>query len=123
MENMEEKILQEKMEHYTHEPFDIRADGELTVTITLNEYRHLVQRDERYTRSEYWRTRDENESKAKQKELESRIEELEKQIDKEEEFICFLLHTLSEQVDDKKEEEEDADSGSDTECESVDKAD
>ena len=38
----DDRILEKKLEHYATEPEDFTADGELTVTVTLNEYRALL---------------------------------------------------------------------------------
>lgn len=54
MENTEQvrnQILEKKMDDYSSMLRDFKADGELLVTITLNEYRFLV--DDRATNRHY----------------------------------------------------------------------
>lgn len=41
-EQVQDKILDKKMDDYSSMLRDFKADGELLVTITLNEYRFLV---------------------------------------------------------------------------------
>lgn len=38
----DDRILEKKLDHYATESIDFEAEGELTVTVTLNEYRSLV---------------------------------------------------------------------------------
>lgn len=79
----EEKMLNAKMEHYSFEPLNFKAEGELMVTITLSEYRDLVKGSARCDAllSESYKRRDAAEKEAAQ--LRERIRGLQKRLEKE----------------------------------------
>ena len=79
----EEKLLNAKMEHYSFEPMNFKAEGELMVTITLSEYRDLVKGSARYNAliSESYMRRDAAEKEAEQ--LRERVRGLQERLEKE----------------------------------------
>ena len=94
MENMTVKdvILDKKMESYGFEKKDFLASGELTVTITLGEYRRLISdvatSDSRINKAEEDRYKRNSENEALKEEnnrLKAELYELKKSIDASEE--------------------------------------
>ena len=94
MENMTVKdvILDKKMESYGFEKKDFLASGELTVTITLGEYRRLIgdvaTADSRINKAEEDRYKRNSENEALKEEnnrLKAELYELKKSIDASEE--------------------------------------
>lgn len=86
MENTElkqDKILEKKMDDYSSTLRDFKAEGELLVTITLNEYRSLV--EEKATGRNY---SSENYS------LKIKMENLEKEISDRDKRIVALTEQL-----------------------------
>lgn len=86
MENTElkqDQILEKKMEDYSSMLRDFKADGELLVTITLNEYRFLV--DDRATNRHY-----SNECY----DLRKQVENLQKEISDRDKRIVALTEQL-----------------------------
>ena len=86
MAEIEESLLKEKLDSYSSELKDFQAENELTVEITLNEYRKLIEEkataDYRIKKAEENKyTRDEDNRKLKQenKELEMKLFEYRKQ--------------------------------------------
>ena len=79
----EEKMLNAKMEHYSFEPLNFKAEGELMVTITLSEYRELVKGSARYDAllSESYKRRNAAEKEVTQ--LRERIRGLQERLEKE----------------------------------------
>lgn len=79
----EEKLLNAKMEHYSFEPLNFKAEGELMVTITLDEYRGLVRESARYDMilSKYYDQIKDAEKEAAQ--LRERIRDLQERLEKE----------------------------------------
>ena len=85
MAEIEESLLKEKLDSYSSELKDFQAENELTVEITLNEYRKLIEEkataDYRIKKAEENKyTRDEDNRKLKQenKELEMKLFEYRK---------------------------------------------
>lgn len=88
MENTEQKqdtILDKKMDDYGSMLRDFKADGELLVTITLNEYRFLV--DDKATNRHY-----SNECY----DLRKQVENLQKEISDRDKRIAALIEQLKE---------------------------
>lgn len=88
MENTEQirdQILDKKMDDYSSMLRDFKADGELLVTITLNEYRFLV--DDRATNRHY-----SNECY----DLRKQVENLQKGISDRDKRIAALIEQLKE---------------------------
>jgi hypothetical protein len=86
MENTEQvrnQILEKKMDDYSSMLRDFKADGELLVTITLNEYRFLV--DDRATNRHY-----SNECY----DLRKQVENLQKEISDRDKRIVALTEQL-----------------------------
>lgn len=86
MENTElkqDQILEKKMDDYSSMLRDFKADGELLVTITLNEYRFLV--DDRATNRHY-----SNECY----DLRKQVENLQKEISERDKRIVALTEQL-----------------------------
>ena len=86
MENTElkqDQILEKKMDDYSSMLRDFKADGELLVTITLNEYRFLV--DDRATNRHY-----SNECY----DLRKQVENLQKEISDRDKRIAALIEQL-----------------------------
>lgn len=86
MENTElkqDQILEKKMDDYSSMLRDFKADGELLVTITLNEYRFLV--DDRATNRHY-----SNECY----DLRKQVENLQKGISDRDKRIAALIEQL-----------------------------
>ncbi|MCI8621499.1 MAG: hypothetical protein HFJ50_07340 [Clostridia bacterium] len=86
MAEIEESLLKKKIDSYSSELKDFQAENELTVEITLNEYRKLIEEkataDYRIKKAEENKyTRDEENRKLKQKnkELEMKLFEYRKQ--------------------------------------------
>lgn len=86
MAEIEESLLKRKIDSYSSELKDFQAENELTVEITLNEYRKLIEEkataDYRIKKAEENKyTRDEENRKLKQenKELEMKLFEYRKQ--------------------------------------------
>lgn len=86
MENTEQKqdtILDKKMDDYSSMLRDFKADGELLVTITLNEYRFLV--DDRATNRHY---------SSERYDLRKQVENLQKEISDRDKRIAALIEQL-----------------------------
>ena len=86
MENTEQKqdtILDKKMDDYSSMLRDFKADGELLVTITLNEYRFLV--DDRATNRHY---------SSECYDLRKQVENLQKEISDRDKRIASLIEQL-----------------------------
>lgn len=86
MAEIEESLLKKKLDSYSSDNNDFQAENELTVEITLNEYRNLIENkataDCRIKKAEENKyTRDEENRKLKQenKELEMKLFEYRKQ--------------------------------------------
>lgn len=86
MAEIEESLLKKKLDSYSSKDNDFQAENELTVEITLNEYRNLIEEkataDYRIKRAEENKyTRDEENRKIKQenKKLEMKLFEYRKQ--------------------------------------------
>ena len=86
MAEIEESLLKKKLDSYSSENNDFQAENELTVEITLNEYRDLINKkataDYRIKQAEENKyTRDEENRKLKQenKELEMKLFEYRKE--------------------------------------------
>ena len=86
MAEIEESLLKKKLDSYSSDNNDFQAENELTVEITLNEYRKLIEEkttaDYRIKKAEENKyTRDEENKKLKQenKELEIKLFEYRKQ--------------------------------------------
>ena len=86
MAEIEESLLKKKLDSYSSDNNDFQAENELTVEITLNEYRKLIEEkataDYRIKKAEENKyTRDEENRKLKQenKELEMKLFEYRKQ--------------------------------------------
>ena len=86
MAEIEESLLKKKLDSYSSDNNDFQAENELTVEITLNEYRKLIEEkataDYRIKKAEENKyTRDEENKKLKQenKELEIKLLEYRKQ--------------------------------------------
>lgn len=86
MAEIEESLLKKKLDSYSSKDNDFQAENELTVEITLNEYRNLIEEkataDYRIKRAEENKyTRDEENRKLKQenKKLEMKLFEYRKQ--------------------------------------------
>ena len=79
----EEKLLNAKMEHYSFDPLNYKAEDELMVTITLGEYRELVKESARYDAllSESYKRRNAAEKEAAQ--LRERVRDLQERLEKE----------------------------------------
>ena len=78
-----EKLLNEKMEHYSFDPRDFKVEDELMVTITLGECRELVKGSARYDTllSESYKRRNAAEKEAAQ--LCERLRGLQERLEKE----------------------------------------
>lgn len=88
MENTElkqDQILEKKMDDYSSVLRDFKAEGELLVTITLNEYRFLV--DDRATNRHY---------SSECYDLRNRVENLQKEISYRDKRIAALTEQLKE---------------------------
>lgn len=79
----EEKLFNEKMEHYNFDPLNYKAEDELMVTITLCEYRELVKESARYDAllSKSYKRRNAAEDVAAQ--LRERLHDLQERLEKE----------------------------------------
>lgn len=86
MENTEQvrnQILEKKMDGYSSMLMDFKAEGELLVTITLNEYRSLV--DDRATNRNY---------SSERYDLRKKVENLQKEISDRDKRIVALTEQL-----------------------------
>lgn len=86
MENTElkqDQILEKKMNDYSSTLRDFKAEGELLVTITLNEYRSLV--DDRATNRNY---------SSERYDLRKKVENLQKEISDRDKRIVELTEQL-----------------------------
>lgn len=83
----EEKLFNEKMEHYSFDPRDFKVEDELMVTITLGEYRELVKnsakRDALISEAYGRRNAAENEAAQLRERLRDLQERLKKECDKD----------------------------------------
>lgn len=79
----EEKLFNEKMEHYNFDPRDFKVEDELLVTITLGEYRELVKDSAKRDTllSESYKRRNAAEKEAAQ--LRERLRGLQERLEKE----------------------------------------
>lgn len=99
MEDKNNNILNKKIDSYDYEKDDFKAPGEITVEITLNEYRHLVKEyaTKRYdierTEKDKYTREDEN------KKLKERVKDLENKIYK---YTC-KFGILPEEVEEEDE--------------------
>jgi len=78
-----EKLLNTKMEHYSFDPLNYKAEDELMVTITLGEYRELVKDSAKRDAllSEAYKRRNAAEKEAAQ--LRERLRSLQERLEKE----------------------------------------
>lgn len=78
----EEKLLIAKMEHYSFDPLNFKAEDELMVTITLCEYRELVKVSAQHDAllSESYKRRNAAEKEAAQ--LRERVRSLQERLEK-----------------------------------------
>ena len=86
MENTElkqDQILEKKMNDYSSTLRDFKAEGELLVTITLNEYRSLV--DDRAANRNY---------SSERYDLRKKVENLQKEISDRDKRIAALIEQL-----------------------------
>lgn len=116
-----EKMIEKKLDSYQYNLQDFISDDELRVTISLNEYRRLVTHDERLSTTLDKLSDVKKKAEAQIEEYQKEIADLKKELETSNKAGAFLLHMILDDYD--MEDDEDADSGSDTECESSNKED
>lgn len=86
MAEIEESLLKRKLDSYSSELKDFQAENELTVEITLNEYRHLIEENaiseykvKKAEENKYSRDEENRKLKQENKELEMKLFEYRKQ--------------------------------------------